>query len=86
MSAPKKPPAAGPIKTAFAPVAGKPSVFALTADEMAYAVRYFAALRRMERGMADEAQDVYLLAIEQLADEHPLHAAPRLRLVAGGAA
>lgn len=57
----------------------------LTADEITWARLYFSAMRRVEQSMADEANGTFLRAAAHLADEHPRHKRPALRLVSGGA-
>jgi hypothetical protein len=57
----------------------------LAPEDLAYAVRYFAALRKMQPKMATTARNTFLASVESLAEDFPIHQAPRLRLVAGGA-
>jgi len=59
--------------------------FELTPEEMALAVRYFGAIRKMDEAMAEEARGTFLRAVEQLVITHQRHPVPRLRLVSGGA-
>lgn len=63
----------------------QPPACELTADEMALAVRYFSAIRRVEQKMADEANRMFVLAAENLAEQYPRHVRPALRLVGRGA-
>lgn len=67
--------------------AGKSQLLALelTAEEVSWVIRYFSAIRRVEQKMADEANSMFVRAAEGLAEQHPRHTAPRLRLVTGGA-
>lgn len=78
MTGRKKPNAAGGAGNALPPAPD------LTAEEVAWAVRYFKAIRRMD----DEAREACLTSAgvaESMADKFPRHKRPALRLVSGGA-
>lgn len=63
---------------------GQAAVFELTADELAWAKRFFLAARNMEDGYLKHAL-VFAEVVEQIAEMHPRRARPTLKLVGGGA-
>src|SRR5471032_2524639 len=80
----QKPAAVGSAPQTGRPAAGRQPPFELTDEEMALAVRFFTAHRRMEEEHAAEIASCLVETMEDIAEKHPRHV-PRLRLVFLGA-